>query len=333
LFYFRDRRATSRHRDQHAARPLPDPENRTSIPGTPETLGQWAAPQYAVGPLWRARHAVIVGDPLQLEPIVTLPGTVQQALRRYYGVAEEWLPGATSVQRVADRLAMHGTYLYMDCREGRQRVWVGSPLRVHRRCDDPMFRLSNTIAYDGLMVFGTPPTDPETDPYRELPPSSWIDVSSPEAVGNWIPEEGRRLVALIKDLIHERGVDPAKIRVISPFREVVAGCEQVCVGLLPRKSVGTVHTMQGKEADIVFLMLGSGPQRPGARDWAAAKPNLLNVAVSRAKRRLYVIGNRKLWSGQRYFNALAQLPDPRSARPRAQTVQSEPGRMTRRRPR
>ncbi len=118
---------------------------------------------------------------------------------------------------------------------------------------------------------------------------------------------------MIKDLIHERGVDPAKIRVISPFREVAERSEQACLELLPRKSVGTVHTMQGKEADIVFLVLGSSPQRPGARGWAAEKPNLLNVAVSRAKRRLYVIGNRELWSEQRYFSVLAQLPDPRSA--------------------
>jgi superfamily I DNA and/or RNA helicase len=132
-------------------------------------------------------------------------------------------------------------------------------------------------------------------------------------MGKWIPEEGRRLVGVINDLIHERGVDPAKIRVISPFREVADHCEQVCLQLLPRKSVGTVHTMQGKEADIVFLVLGSDPQRSGARTWAAEKPNLLNVAVSRAKRRLYVVGSRELWSRHRYFGELAQLPDPRSA--------------------
>jgi hypothetical protein len=33
--------------------------------------------------------------------------------------------------------------------------------------------------------------------------------------------------------------------------------------------------------------------RPGAKEWASEKPNLLNVAVSRAKRRLYIIDNRE----------------------------------------
>jgi hypothetical protein len=46
----------------------------------------------------------------------------------------------------------------------------------------------------------------------------------------------------------------------------------------------------------------------GAKEWASRRPNLMNVAVSRAKRRLYVIGN-EAWAARRYFDVLAsRLP-------------------------
>ena len=61
--------------------------------------------QYAVGALWRAKRAVIVGDPLQLKPVVTLPWGGQRALAREFGVGEQWAPSRTSVQhQQPDRL-------------------------------------------------------------------------------------------------------------------------------------------------------------------------------------------------------------------------------------
>ncbi|WP_406151691.1 AAA domain-containing protein [Streptomyces sp. NBC_01012] len=78
-----------------------------------------ATAQMPVGALWRARRGVIVGDPLQLKPVVTLPHMGQQALRRTFGVAEEWEPSRTSAQRVADRLNRYGTWLPAPDAQGR----------------------------------------------------------------------------------------------------------------------------------------------------------------------------------------------------------------------
>ena len=70
--------------------------------------------------------------------------------------------------------------------------------------------------------------------------------------------------------------------------------------------VGTVHTFQGREHDVVILVLGGGT--PGARQWAASTPNLLNVAVTRARNRLYVIGDRAAWQTVGFARYLDRLP-------------------------
>ncbi|MGB2553699.1 hypothetical protein ACPF04_11160, partial [Campylobacter sp. MOP51] len=60
------------------------------------------------------------------------------------------------------------------------------------------------------------------------------------------------------------------------------------------------HTMQGQEAVIIIFILGGGSA--GARAWASAKPNLLNVALTRAKHYIYIIGDRLAWGELRYFS-------------------------------
>jgi AAA domain len=260
-----------------------------------------ATPQNAVGALWRCRRAVVVGDPQQLEPIVTIPFEAEQAIRAHYGVDEEWLTGRGSAQSIADRCNRLGTTL-----PGPERpVWVGAPLAVHRRCDRPMFELSNAIAYDGLMIDATDLALAEefAARYPSLPQSKWIDVRSQSSQGHWVPAEGAEVDGILAHL-NKIGFDFSQAMAIGPFRDVARQ-----LGSRSREHrglrAGTIHTAQGKEADIVILVLGSDPARDGARAWAAGRPNLLNVAVSRARRRLYVIGDREAWMRHRYFGLLA----------------------------
>jgi superfamily I DNA/RNA helicase len=168
-------------------------------------------------------------------------------------------------------------------------------LVVHRRCDKPMHGLANRIAYDGAMVYGTiaPRADKET---RARLPTGWIHASG-ASDGNWVPAEGEALRALLT-LLREDGVDAAEISVITPFKAVQENLKR----LLGDSMVsGTIHTMQGKEAPVVIMVLGGNTEGPGARDWAVSEPNLLNVAATRAKRRFYVIGDRNDWQNRSLF--------------------------------
>jgi len=257
-----------------------------------------AVPQSAVGAIWRAKRSVVVGDPLQLEPIINVPFTLQQALRRHYKVEEVWLPGKTSVQRLADRVNRYGTEIKL----GENKFWVGSPLRVHRRCAPEIFDISNSIAYDGLMILA----ERELKFSPDFMPSRWIHVEMDErkAVEHWIPAEGDAVRELLNELKNSK-ISMTDIFLISPFRSVVDQLKRIARNY-PGLHAGTVHTAQGKEKLIVILVLGSDPEAIKARDWAAEKPNLLNVAVSRAKERLYTIGNYDLWQKKQYFETLAE---------------------------
>jgi hypothetical protein len=47
---------------------------------------------------------------------------------------------------------------------------------------------------------------------------------------------------------------------------------------------GTIHSMQGKEASVVIMVLGGNTAGSVARNRAISVPNLLNVAAVRQER-------------------------------------------------
>ncbi len=257
-----------------------------------------ALPQQAAGAIWRSSRTIVVGDPRQLEPVSGISPVVRGALAQHYCVPPSWWPGEVSAQILADQSMNLGTHL-PDPNKGS--TWVGCPLRVHRRCDEPMFSISNHVAYDGLMVHGKKKVG------HPLPESCWIDIAGKTCEGNWIVEEGelaRKLIVALRDI---HNVQPDNIFLISPFKDCALKLQQLATHFGLEKKTGTVHTTQGKEACVVIFVLGGDLQRSGARAWASSRPNLLNVAVSRAKQRLYVIGDRDQWQKLQYFSTLAEI--------------------------
>ena len=287
----------------------------------PESLG-WllidesgqAVPQSAVGALMRTRRAVIVGDPLQIEPVVTFPDGLTPKVFEHFGVdAEPFNAPAASVQTLADSAGPFCGKLGSSD--------VGIPLLVHRRCQDPMFSISNQVAYADLMVTGVVPAGSKIA--NVLGRSCWFDVRG-QGSGDgqkWCKEEGEKVVDLLRQL---KDVEkPIDVFIITPFRVVLEGLrnhvrdsgvlkefdlEDEAANDWRANRIGTVHTFQGREAECVIFVLGAPEEEQrGTRKWAGGTPNLLNVAVSRAKRVLYVVGNRDLWKTAGCFQELDEM--------------------------
>jgi hypothetical protein len=261
-----------------------------------------APPQAAVGAIMRTKRAVIVGDPIQIEPVVTLPDTVCKAICTQFGVdPERYSAPRASVQTLGDAASAYSTEFEM--KFGGSRT-VGVPLLVHRRCSEPMFSISNSIAYSGLMVFAKKDETP-SGISQVLGRSQWFEITG-SSENKWCSEEGTEVVRLLYQLAQARA--SSDLYVITPFVSVADGLRLTIrnSGVLRdwvddewrwlNERVGTVHTAQGREAEAVIIVLGApNPSQTGARNWAGGRPNILNVAVTRAKEVVYVVGNRKLW--------------------------------------
>ena len=246
-----------------------------------------ALPYFALGSLFRSRNAIIVGDPFQIEPVMTLPDCVDDFLRLHHGLGkrDRNMP-LDSVQTVADRQS----YYYGTRKFTQNRLRIGCPLIVHRRCLDPMFSISNSMAYQNIMINCTKNDGKKPDG------SKWIQIAGRENKQNpynrSIDEQIEKVVALLKE---KKSWDD--LFVISPFISVVNSITRKLkaekISLDGR--IGTVHTFQGKEADEVILVLGCDSSSVNFAKWAADTPNLLNVAISRAKKEIIVIGDKNVW--------------------------------------
>ncbi len=281
-----------------------------------------ATPQSALRLFSKASRAIIVGDPSQIDPVVTdelafLESTLDDKIGPVYS------DRTLSVQKIADHLARWGG-TQADALRADRLNWVGVPLYVHSRCIDPMFSISNRLSYGGAMLRIT------KDPPREItdtfcyPASQWINVRGKEEMpkNHFIRSQGERILALLETAFtvnakkndEEREAGP-DLFIITPFHTAAEGMKQMIANSLngthpvlaaqreavenwllddQNPHIGTVHTFQGREANEVILMLGCDEGSRQSANWVSR--NIVNVAVSRARYRLYAVGDAAVWS-------------------------------------
>ena len=277
-----------------------------------------ATPQSALGALWRTQSAVIVGDPLQVEPILTTPLELCKRFAEDAALPSHYRIPELSVQMLADAQNPYGGEREINA----EKIWLGCPLVVHRRCINPMFDISNRVAYNGRMFCKT--NDSSAEKNLLLPASCWFDVEGNEN-GNkdhTVPAQINLVVNLIEKAFKQFDGLP-DIYIITPFTSVKNSLTRDLRKMLRRylpetanadidewlsENCGTIHTFQGKEANEVLIVLGCDRQQGmGAAGWVGQKPNIINVAVSRAKFRVGLIGSYELWNSIPYVQTVCDV--------------------------
>ena len=266
-----------------------------------------ASPHMLVGALFRAQKAIVVGDPKQIEPVQTVQDLFVERIGGE-GIGK-YRSKELSVQSLADaQNPFAGIIKNLDGSES----WVGCPLVIHRRCKDPMFIVANELSYGGFMINKTMDSDDPIDPCKE---SCWItydasNIESSTGKDRYIKLQGQIAFELIQKL-RARNAEFKDIFIITPFTSVAQGFKTYMQSISDdvvnwtdkdnksgwlKDNIGTVHTFQGKEAKVVIYMLGcqSDGSANGAIKWVNA--NNVNVAFTRAKEYIYVIGDAIKWA-------------------------------------
>ncbi len=239
--------------------------------------------------LFRAKRAAVIGDPKQLAHISGLPrGQDQKILEKFglIGTHPHWAYSYNSLFDLAAGLASGDDLIN---------------LRDHHRSHAEIIEFSNKFFYEGRLRTATRYTLLNR-PQSEKAGVRWVNVAGrvirpgSSALNR---EEASAVVRELRKLVIDRGYT-GSIGVVSPFRaqanlirELVLSDPALAERLVKQDFLSdTVHKFQGDERDLMIFspVLSEGMPR-GAIGFLRSNGNLFNVAITRARAMLIVVGD------------------------------------------
>ncbi|WP_344803969.1 DEAD/DEAH box helicase [Allohahella marinimesophila] len=271
-----------------------------------------ALPEVAAASFALAKQALVVGDTDQIEPVWNVPVGIDHAnLKRFELLRDEtdheefWLKSGL--------MASGGNVMTVAQRQSRfhqfENLQRGLYLTEHRRCHDSIISYCNDLVYQGVM-------EPlrgdraKAGPWPQLglfPVSgrsrsaggSRVNEQEAAAIAQWIAENKAQIVAHMRSSdagafaeASESDILLTQLGIITPFSKQADRIRQALKQHgLPPLTVGTVHAFQGAERTMVLFssVYAQGDEDSGK--FYDASPNMLNVAVSRARDVFLVFGD------------------------------------------
>jgi superfamily I DNA and/or RNA helicase len=243
--------------------------------------------------LFRARRVIVIGDPRQLRHISILSASEEESLATEYDVARllpTWSYNERSIYALAESTVIE---------RGGEPLFLAEHYRSHPE----IIEFSNHAFYQGRLTVRT-----ALEKLRERLESEplglyWHDVrgSVPRSARSAVNElEIRAVLDLLDDwsnsgfLLRER-VD---FGIVTPFRLQMERLEEAVRArpwwdrVKDRLTVGTAHRFQGDERDVmIFSPVVAEGMLPRLVRWVADADQLLNVALTRARAALHVVGD------------------------------------------
>lgn len=239
--------------------------------------------------LFRAKRAVVIGDPLQLAHVATLKAPEEATIREKYGFGSQ------------EFLDTHLGYRQDSAFHALEHA-AGSSLTLdeHYRCHPDIARLSDSLFYaprGKALTILTP--SQRMRGVAGQPNVKWIDqqgTAMKHHRGSWInTQEIDRVGSGIRYFLDHLPAD-ATVGVVTPFRAQAAAI-RAHWDKQARVRVGTAHSFQGGECDVViYSLVAADGISPGALRFLDNQANLWNVAITRARAHLFVISDRDFWA-------------------------------------
>lgn len=245
----------------------------------------------AIPILFRSKKVGVVGDPYQLSHVTKIKGSKDVLLRKRHGL--------TQVNN-DQRFAFPDTSLY-DLFAQTNGV-NPTLLRDTYRSVDEIAAYSNDLFYKGSLRVLTL-SDKLNIPKGTKPGIHWSDVKSEIRTagphGCIAPQEIEEIVRILRKLLLEDNFS-GTVGVVTPFHQQKIRLMDKVVSefsfeVRQRSNliVDTSHGFQGDERDVIIMSLCSGPDMPqGSLGFIRENPNLMNVAVSRARAVIHIVGNK-----------------------------------------
>jgi superfamily I DNA and/or RNA helicase len=229
--------------------------------------------------LFRAKKAVIIGDPLQLTHITSVQNYEEEFVLESLGLLD-----------LSKRYIDTSLYDYAEALANKSKLNTVF-LNEHYRCHPEIINFSNDQFYKrrlgrGMKVM----THGEMFMFGKTG-LNWIPVNADMSTDkNLNVKEAEVCVALARDLRNK--YPDASIGIVTPFKDQKQYIFDALRDMIDDIKVDTVHQYQGDEKDIMILSLVVTDNSPARKAMFLNRNEfLINVAITRAKSSLYIVGN------------------------------------------